>query len=365
MLCLSHREVRSLSAFIEVLCAPLTFPDSRTWRREVISRGKDLVSVDRAVFGLGWEGTAPIEDEGLDPGATPAYIQYYHQFDRGHEERRRQGRPVAGIRHEITSGWPLNAEFRHDFLGRFRLDAGAGMAHDVAPGAPNWCAFYPGTEAPARFEEHAVPLLELAFPAFRAGVDTLFRFRSLRTEFARLLDQVSDGFMLADGQGRILHRNPALQRMLASDPESRLLEHALDTLVRRFSACVGDAERGLGLFRTVPVVTHHAAYDLIPTIAGHDLKHVGVDLIVQMVSRTPCAVPAAVIRERLGLTVRESEVTCCLIQGMSYKRIAQQLGVSIDTVRSHIRSVYSKLKVHNVAEAVGRVRAGIGASSTG
>jgi DNA-binding CsgD family transcriptional regulator len=72
-----------------------------------------------------------------------------------------------------------------------------------------------------------------------------------------------------------------------------------------------------------------------------------------------------VIRERLGLTARESEVTCCLIQGMSYKRIALQLGVSIDTVRSHIRSVYSKLQVHNVAEAVGRARAGIGTSSTG
>jgi DNA-binding CsgD family transcriptional regulator len=45
---------------------------------------------------------------------------------------------------------------------------------------------------------------------------------------------------------------------------------------------------------------------------------------------------------------------------MSYKRTAQQLGISIDTVRSNIRSVYGKLQVHNVAEAVSRaLREGI------
>jgi DNA-binding CsgD family transcriptional regulator len=39
---------------------------------------------------------------------------------------------------------------------------------------------------------------------------------------------------------------------------------------------------------------------------------------------------------------------------MSYKRTAQHLDISLDTVRSHIRSVYSKLQVHSVAEAVSR-----------
>jgi two-component system, NarL family, nitrate/nitrite response regulator NarL len=60
------------------------------------------------------------------------------------------------------------------------------------------------------------------------------------------------------------------------------------------------------------------------------------------------------------LTDREVEVLRCLVQGRSYKRTAQQLDISIDTVRSHIRSVYSKLQVHSVAEAVSRaLREGI------
>lgn len=56
----------------------------------------------------------------------------------------------------------------------------------------------------------------------------------------------------------------------------------------------------------------------------------------------------------LDLTERELQVLRCLVAGMSYKRTAQQLDISLDTVRSHIRSVYSKLQVHNVAEAVSR-----------
>ena len=33
---------------------------------------------------------------------------------------------------------------------------------------------------------------------------------------------------------------------------------------------------------------------------------------------------------------------------------ADELGLSIDTVRSHIRALYRKLQVHSVAEAVTR-----------
>lgn len=64
--------------------------------------------------------------------------------------------------------------------------------------------------------------------------------------------------------------------------------------------------------------------------------------------------------DRFELTERELQVLGCLVQGMSYKRVARHLEISLDTVRSHIRSVYSKLQVHNVAEAVSRaVREGI------
>ncbi len=63
---------------------------------------------------------------------------------------------------------------------------------------------------------------------------------------------------------------------------------------------------------------------------------------------------------RLDLTDREQEVLRCLVQGNSYRQIGAELGISLDTVRSHVRSVYSKLQVHSVAQAVSRaIREGL------
>ena len=57
---------------------------------------------------------------------------------------------------------------------------------------------------------------------------------------------------------------------------------------------------------------------------------------------------------RLNLTEREQEVLQCLVRGLGYKQIADHLGISMDTVRTHIRAVYKKLQVHSIAEAVAR-----------
>jgi DNA-binding NarL/FixJ family response regulator len=63
---------------------------------------------------------------------------------------------------------------------------------------------------------------------------------------------------------------------------------------------------------------------------------------------------AAMDEARVELTPREAQVLRCLVKGMSYKAVSGALGISIDTVRSHIRTVYGKLQVHSVAEAVRR-----------
>lgn len=57
---------------------------------------------------------------------------------------------------------------------------------------------------------------------------------------------------------------------------------------------------------------------------------------------------------RLGLTRRERDVLRCLVDGLPYKQVADELGISHNTVRSHVRSIYGKLQVQNVAQAVGR-----------
>ena len=54
------------------------------------------------------------------------------------------------------------------------------------------------------------------------------------------------------------------------------------------------------------------------------------------------------------LTDREHEVLALLAEGFSYARIATQLGITANTVRNYIRSIYEKLHVHSRSEAVSK-----------
>lgn len=57
-------------------------------------------------------------------------------------------------------------------------------------------------------------------------------------------------------------------------------------------------------------------------------------------------------KKEYDLTDRETETLRSLSQGNSYKMIATELGISIDTVRTHIKRIYEKLHVHSQTEAV-------------
>lgn len=57
----------------------------------------------------------------------------------------------------------------------------------------------------------------------------------------------------------------------------------------------------------------------------------------------------------LLLTKREQELLDLLAQGFRYKEIADQLSLSIDTIRTHIRNIYRKLEVQSRAEALNKI----------
>ena len=52
-----------------------------------------------------------------------------------------------------------------------------------------------------------------------------------------------------------------------------------------------------------------------------------------------------------NLTEREKEVLELIIQGKSNPQIANELILSIHTVKAHLESIYKKLGVHNKVQA--------------
>ena len=65
------------------------------------------------------------------------------------------------------------------------------------------------------------------------------------------------------------------------------------------------------------------------------------------------AVPKTGNKDAL-LSAREQMILDCLSNGLTYKQVADKLGITIPTIRSYLRRVYEKLHVQSRTEAVAK-----------
>lgn len=62
--------------------------------------------------------------------------------------------------------------------------------------------------------------------------------------------------------------------------------------------------------------------------------------------------PAKITSTEPKLSDKEREIVVGLVDGLSYKLIADRLCITIETVRFHIKNIYRKLHVHSKAEVI-------------
>lgn len=73
--------------------------------------------------------------------------------------------------------------------------------------------------------------------------------------------------------------------------------------------------------------------------------------VLEKLQQTPVQTTPAV---DYRLSPREKEVLACIVEGLSYKMIADRLKISYETVRSHVKKIYEKLHVASLTEAVAK-----------
>ncbi|PHN01610.1 response regulator transcription factor [Flavilitoribacter nigricans] len=61
------------------------------------------------------------------------------------------------------------------------------------------------------------------------------------------------------------------------------------------------------------------------------------------------------VADNFNLTERETETLRHLVDGLSYKQIADLMHISFYTVQSHVRHIYEKLQVSSKSEAISKV----------
>ena len=86
----------------------------------------------------------------------------------------------------------------------------------------------------------------------------------------------------------------------------------------------------------------------------------GAPLGPESLALNPDALEAriAAIPESVGISAREAQIMSLFAQGRSANWIAEDLIISKNTVRSHIRSIYTKLDVHSRKELLEKLAQG-------
>lgn len=88
----------------------------------------------------------------------------------------------------------------------------------------------------------------------------------------------------------------------------------------------------------------------------NDVLHGGAPITSSIARKVLSLFPKAPSqKEELNkLAPREQEVLQLLVSGHSYKMIAEKCGITLETVRSHIKRIYEKLQVHSATEAAAK-----------
>jgi DNA-binding NarL/FixJ family response regulator len=140
----------------------------------------------------------------------------------------------------------------------------------------------------------------------------------------------------------------AAKMIRAYNPAIRILMQTVFEDDDKIFAAICAGASGYILKKTAPAVllesireVYNGGAPLTGSIAGKVLQ------MFQKIALPP-------LKDNITLSAREKEILACLVNGMSYKMIAESCSISYDTVRFHMKNIYEKLHVNSMTEAVAK-----------
>ncbi|WP_016746541.1 helix-turn-helix transcriptional regulator, partial [Rhizorhabdus wittichii] len=214
-----------------------------------------------------------------------------------------------------------------------------------------------------RFEPADRRRLETLVPHLRIALALFERLAAGETEqriYAGAVAQMAVGVIILDRRGKVLRLNP---------PASTILAERDGIALRGDALTFDDAEIGRQLQARLARSDENGPLTLRierPSGTGDLLLVVGQAPAPEFVSAGggPAAVlfltdpthgpriSAEAIRDLLGLTQGEAAVAAHLAEGLAPAEVAARLGISANTVRAHLRSIFGKTGVKRQSQLV-------------
>jgi DNA-binding CsgD family transcriptional regulator/PAS domain-containing protein len=352
----SSDDLAKLDTALRTTLAPFDLASLDQWRDAVNRQLRALLRADAASFMLPECGGPLLRSDGLDSAVLAAYAERYGALDTGLRVRRRQlGLEVWTRAMLWTRAETRRSEYFADFVTPHRLHDAVGISFDLPGGAFAGVSFHHRSRGGTRFGARGLAILRLLRPAIKTAVAMHRMFVRRRGDLSCALDTLTEGVLLADLRGQVLHVNPSLGRILSADPERERVRRAIEQVrrsvgwrMRRLAVPAGLAEGPLAtVVRTAATSYHVRGVYLGPTaLPPHQVVLVVAERL------TPEPPSREMLTRRYSLTSREAEIAIAVAEGKSNAEIATALVISPHTARHHVERVLAKLGVHSRA-AVG------------
>ncbi len=302
----------------------------------------------------------------MPAAAARSYAQHYARLD--HVLAAVETGPVGAVRTGAELMWPNeNCEFNADWAlpngfedGLFIRLTDTPSAMSLALATSRRCERFDTTDH--------VALLHHLVPHLQQAVRTQYRLEDLShqsNDLAAASEAVTQGIVIVAQGRRAVYTNVAADHILRSDDGLRTrrgcieagsrrgdtqLQYSIDCALTRDGAdrcgrsflCARPSGRRPYIVHVLPLVQTTFAW---PSSQGRAM------LVIVDPELEP--EPSATLLRRLyGLTRSEADVAVMVLRGEGLKPIADELSLSLATVKTHLHHVFEKTGTHRQAELV-------------
>ena len=264
--------------------------------------------------------------------------------------------------------------FYQEFLGAFDLRYGLGTNLEAQSASSQTLLSINNSETQGFFSEEQMQAFSLIVPHAQRALAMRRRLQnneSLNQSLMALLETNRSGIALLDGTGNVIEMNGELERIIKERDGLNVSRRRIwlddRSMQNRFDKYVSSPLKRFGI-DSVPITDaiigrpsgkRPYVVNVVP-VRVSDPTLVGTAALVLSVVDPAVGTNLSLdlMQQYFHLTLAEAKVAIAIGNGVSAEEIATQNGVTIQTVRSQIKSVFAKTRTHRqneLASLLGRL----------
>lgn len=290
---------------------------------------------------------------------TASYNQHFYTLDPfvGLPERQ----VVSLIEFVSVNDW-LNSEFYKNFMEPVDVFHVLGADINTLDGTQCRIRISRGRSDPP-FSQADKDLLTLFLPHLERAVvlhTHLNRMESERNLYAGAVDQLAVGTIILDQDGKVLQKNRLAEHLLEEKDGIKLVNDGLQIGTPRDNqqfrqlvkqALLSQKSSNPSVVEAMRVQRPSGRADLgivvrsVPPSEWSEGKHCPAVAIFISDPEQESSAPQEIVRALFDLTPAETQLAMLLANGLTLDEASDELGISRNTARAHLRSIFSKTGV--------------------